>query len=264
MDYKALGQVKSVILDMDGVLWRGDQALPGLSSFFAFLEKRKIPFALATNNSSKTPKQYLQKLNSFGIKVPLKAILTSALVTAEYLRDHHQENSKVYVIGMEGIQSALREEGFSFDETDSKLVVVGSDQELTYNKLKIAALLIQKGAIFIACNGDLNFPAPEGLLPGNGATLAALSATTGKKPLIIGKPFAPIFEKAISYLGVLPQDILMVGDRLDTDILGAQKMGMKTVLVTSGIHQKEDISNSCAKPDWVMSGIAELTENLDR
>ena len=151
------------------------------------------------------------------------------------VRRHYAPGTPVYVIGEAGIRQALAEAGFPEDPAAARLVVVGLDFGLTYDMLKTATLRINAGADFIGTNGDLTFPLPEGIAPGNGSVLAALQAATGVKPLVIGKPEVAMFEVAVERLGVEPGQVVMIGDRLETDILGAQRAGLKTILVLSGV-----------------------------
>lgn len=257
----SLSNIQALIIDMDGVLWRGDTALPGLSDFFAFLRANNIPFTLATNNARKTQDQYVQRFAGLGIEIFPKEVMTSSLATAEYLKTQYPPETRMYVVGEDGIHQALTDAGFVISEENVAAVVAGIDFELTYNKLKIATLQINKGARFIGTNPDLTFPFEDGFAPGAGSILAAISAATGKQPAIIGKPESTMFEVALQRMKTDPARTAMIGDRLETDILGAQRAGLKTILVLSGIAQPEDLKNSDIKPDWVFRGIDELKKN---
>jgi len=256
----SLANIKSLIIDMDGVLWRGSTTLPGLTAFFDFLRRRNIPFTLATNNASKTQAQYVQRFAGLGVTISPNEVMTSSLATAEYLKMQHPTGTRIYVIGQDGIHHALVEAGFVITDQDAAAVVAGIDFELTYDKLKKAVLQINKGARFIGTNPDVTFPIEGGFAPGAGSILAAISAATGQKPSIIGKPEATMFKIAIQRMKANPAHTAMLGDRLETDILGAQRAGLKSVLVLSGVTQPEDLENSDIKPDWVFSGIDELVE----
>jgi 4-nitrophenyl phosphatase len=250
--------IRAVILDMDGVLWRGTEVLPGIAEFFAFVRRHRIAFALATNNSTKTVDAYVERLNSVGVPAGPQNVVTSAVATAEYIRCHYPGGTPVYVIGGEGIHHALAEQGYPDNPEKAQLVVVGMDPALTYEKLKIATLRIRAGAHFIGTNGDLTFPLPEGLAPGNGATLAALQAATGVAPLVIGKPERAMFEVALQRLGTSPEQTLMVGDRLETDIAGAQRAGLPTTLVLTGITTREQATISEIQADGVFESLPAL------
>ena len=250
--------IRAVILDMDGVLWRGTEVLPGIGEFFAFVEQHRIAFALATNNSTKTVDAYVERLNSVGVPAGPQNVVTSAVATAEYICHHYPPGTPVYTIGGEGIRRALAEQGYPDDPENAQIVVVGMDPALTYEKLKIATLRIRAGAHFIGTNGDLTFPLPEGLAPGNGATLAALQAATGVAPLVIGKPEKAMFEVALQRLGTSPEQTLMVGDRLETDIAGAQRARLSTALVLSGTTTREQAAISEIQADGVFESLPVL------
>lgn len=255
---EVLQQICHLIIDMDGVLWRGDEPMPGLSEFFAFLEEREIAFTLATNNASRTPEQYVAKLARFGVEVPIETILTSALVSAAYLADVAPSGSRVYVIGEKGIQQALRERGFVLDDETAKYVVVGWDRNCTWDKLATASLLIHDGADFVGTNPDVSFPTERGPVPGNGALLAALEAATGVEPVVTGKPDPRMYQEALRRMDATPETTAMIGDRLDTDIAGASNAGLTTILVLSGIATEEDVVTASNRPDLVCAGIQEL------
>ena len=252
-----LREICHLIIDMDGVLWRGDEPMPGLQDFFALLRRRQIDFILATNNSSKTPEQYVDKLARFGVEVGAEQVLTSALVSAEYLAGVALDGARVYVIGGDGIRRALEERGFLLVDEGADYVVVGWDQQLTWDELAIATLLIHEGADFLGTNPDVTFPTKRGPVPGNGAILAAIEAATGVTPVVTGKPEPQMYEAALRRMDASPEDTAMLGDRLDTDIAGAARVGLKTVLVLSGIATEEDVAASAIKPDLVCASISD-------
>lgn len=238
-------QIAGVVLDMDGVLWRGDDPLPGFHDAFAWFAEKNIPYALLTNNSGKTQAQYVEKLARLGVDgVPPERILTSASATAAHLSGGYPAGTRVYVVGMDGIRTALEESGFDVvgEDGHADVVVVGIDFHLSYSKLKRAALLIRAGAAFIGTNADKTFPSSEGLIPGAGSLLAMLETATGVHPLVIGKPATPMFEAALRVTDTPAVKTLMVGDRLDTDISGAQAVGLKTALLLSGVATPEDMA----------------------
>ena len=253
-----LQQIRHLIIDMDGVLWRGDEPMPGLGEFFAFLREREIGFVLATNNSSRTPEQYVAKLARFGVDVPVEAILTSALVSAAYLADVAPSGSRVYVIGEEGIQEALLERGFDLDDETAEYVVVGWDRNLTWEKLATASLLIHGGADFVGTNPDVTYPTERGPVPGNGALLAAVEAATGVEPIVTGKPESRMYQEALRRMDATPETSAMIGDRLDTDIAGALHADLSTILVLSGIATRENVAEVPDRPDLVCDDIQEL------
>lgn len=265
-------EVGAFIIDMDGVLWHGQRPQEGLVAFFNCLRQRALPFVLATNNASQTPQQYVDKLAGMGVSVDSGSILTSGQATASYLAQRFPaEKTKVYVIGMQGLTEPLRAEGFTLLTTEAAeqgavadLVVCGLDRQLTYAKLTAAATFLARGAQFVASNGDTTLPLENGVAVGNGAVIAALKAATGIEPLIIGKPEPIMYNQAMQLLSVEPQKTVAIGDRLDTDILGAVKAGMRSILVLSGISGLDDLNAVDFAPTWIMRDIGELTQVLAR
>ena len=267
---QALENIGGLIIDMDGVLWHGNQPQAGLIEFFQALRELKLPFVLATNNASLTAGQYVSKLSSMGVSVELNEILTSGMATASYLAQRYSpETTRVFVIGGVGARQPLLDLGFMLTGLDdvegerrADLVVSGLDKELCWEKLCTAALNIQAGAEFYGTNGDVTLPSERGFLPGNGATLAALTAATGVRPTLIGKPEPIIYQQALTLLNVEPEHVIAIGDRLDTDILGAARTGIRSLLVLSGISRESDIVNVDYAPTWVMQDIQAITEAL--
>jgi 4-nitrophenyl phosphatase len=260
-----LANVSHLIIDMDGVLWRGDEPMPGLQAFFAFLRENNIAFILATNNSSRTPEQYVAKLARFGVQVPVETILTSALVTVAYLAEVAPSGSRVYVIGEEGIRRALEQHGFVLDgdgdgpHPEVGTVVVGWDRNVRWAQLATASLLIHEGAAFVGTNPDTTYPTERGPVPGNGALLALLETATGIEPVVTGKPEPWMYQEALRRMDATPETSAMIGDRLDTDIAGAARAGLTTVLTLSGIATEEDVATSSIQPDLVCADIEALT-----
>ena len=256
-------QIKAVISDMDGVLWRGSQALPGITEFFDFLFERELDFVLATNNSRNTPADYVQKLASMGVAgIEPCHIVTSGTATASTLQAQYPAGTRVYVVGGDGLKQLLIQAGFELVETGAELVVCGIDFDLTYNKVKTATLLIRQGARFIGTNPDSSFPSPEGLVPGAGSIIALIESASGQTPTIIGKPERGMFEAALRQVEASPAETLMIGDRIGTDIAGAQALGIKTALVMTGVETEASLQASEVKPDAVFAGLPELVEAL--
>ncbi len=258
-----LNTLQALLIDMDGVLWLGKELLPGLVPFFGLLQTRHLPFMLVTNNASNTPAHYVKKFAGFGVTITPENLLTSSLATAAYLKQIYKPGSRVFVVGQEGLRQAMQQAGFVLlDNADqpADIVVAGIDFTITYDKLKYATFLIQRGARFIGTNGDLTFPSEEGIAPGGGAILAAIEAATGVTPTLIGKPERYMFDIAVQKLGIAPEQTAMLGDRLETDILGGQRAGLKTILVTTGIDNEDTIPKKGIQPDAIFSGIAALTE----
>ncbi len=263
-DGPQIGSIRHLIVDMDGVLWRGDKALPGLQDFFAFIRERGVDFILATNNASRLPAQYADKLARFGVEIDPAHILTSAQASAAYLADVAPPGARVYVIGEEGMRRALAERDFELTAEKAAYVVVGWDRQLTWEKLSTAALLIHRGAEFLGANPDKSYPTERGPVPGNGAQLAALEATTGVAPTVVGKPGAWMYQEALRRMQARPETAAVIGDRLETDIAGGINAGLTTVLLLSGIAQRADLASSPHQPDLVCDDLAHLVRILDR
>lgn len=261
-----LEAVENLIVDMDGVLWRGDQPLPGLERFFQTVRRLGVRFVLATNNASKSGDEYVAKLKRFGVQVTLDEILTSPQATAAYLAQHAPQ-ARVFVIGEPGLAAELRARGLDVvNDAPARAthVVVGWDRTLTYDKLAEACLLIRRGATFIGTNPDVTYPSERGIVPGNGATLAALRASTGVEPIIIGKPQPEMMLQAMARMGGTPENTAVVGDRLDTDILGGHNAGLTTILVLTGVTSLEEAHDGAIRPDYVFQDIGGVADALQQ
>ncbi|MBP1911647.1 HAD-IIA family hydrolase [Thermococcus stetteri] len=259
-----------IIFDMDGVVYRGNEPIKGAKELIEFLKEGRIPFIFLTNNSTKDPEMYREKLFSMGIDVPGEAIVTSGLATRLYM-ERHFEPGDVFVIGGKGLLREMERLGWGVvglgDAREGawkriRHVIVGLDPELTYEKLKYGTLAIRNGASFIATNPDTTYPAEEGLYPGAGAIIAALKASTDKEPVVIGKPNEPAYEVVKDRLGDV-EELWMVGDRLDTDIAFAKRFGMKAVMVLTGVSTLKDVAESDIKPDLVLPDVGELKRYLE-
>ena len=255
-----LKEVEAFVIDMDGVLYRVDAPIPGAAQFLQALQQKGTPFLLLTNNSTLTPEMYVAKLSRMGIKVQPADILTSALATAGYLRANVPTGSRVYVIGEEGIFDAVRNTGCVITDENPEYVVVGFDRQISYEKLATATLAIRRGAKYVATNPDLTLPSEAGQLPGCGAILAAITAASGVAPLMIGKPQREMFDQAVEHLGSDRSTTAMVGDRIETDIVGAQNAGLLTVLLLSGASTQEEAARMEWPADFVFNDIGALLE----
>ena len=261
-------QIKNLILDMDGVLWRGETPMPGLAEFFVTLDELGMGYALATNNASKTIPQYEEKLGRFGVKIDPQRVLTSAEATAGYVAREMGVKTAVYVIGEDGLHEAFGRRGFPMltaqevvGGATADAVVFGFNRKLVYNDLAMGSLLVRRGAKLIGTNADTTFPNELGLLPGAGSTGAFLEAATGQSALIIGKPGRLMFAEALQRIGSTTADTAMVGDRLNTDIAGGKAAGLTTIMVLSGISTREEAVGDL-QPDFIFADIAELAGAL--
>ena len=261
MTLSILQTIQGFSIDMDGVLFRGKTLLPGATQFIGALQRRNVPFVLLTNNSSLTLEQYGQKLHDLGFDVAPDQILTSAVATGLYLADVAPPNARVMVVGMDGLEEAVTQNGFELSDQAPDYVVAGLDRGLSYDKLATASLAIRAGAGFVATNADLTFPSERGLEPGAGAILASIKAATGVDPVVVGKPNPAGFDMALKRLGTEPGQTAMLGDRLETDISGGAQAGMRTILVLTGVTTKADLVKNDIQPDLIFEDLNELLNN---
>jgi 4-nitrophenyl phosphatase len=258
---RALRALQAFVFDMDGVMYRGNVAVPGAAAFIAALREAGVPFVFLTNNSTTPPDKVAERMNGMGIPCRAEEVLTSAEVTATTLAGE-MPGARVLLVGEEGIRQALAAAGFRFteDHRQADVVVVGMDRQLTYARLQEAGLAIRRGAPFIATNTDRTLPTPLGLVPGAGSLVAALQAATDREPRVFGKPSPGIYLYTLPRLGV-PADVIgAVGDRPETDILGAQRAGMRTIGVLTGVGTLESFAAMQPPPDWVFKDLGELKQ----
>jgi 4-nitrophenyl phosphatase len=259
--------IKALIIDMDGVLWHGNVAIAGLCEFFQLLREKNIKFILATNNASLTREQYVTKLAKMGVTVASEEILTSGIATAIYLAECYEPSkTKVYVLGEDGATHPLLERGFTLTglyDVTADVVVVGKDSTLTWDKLATATLNVRNGAAFIGTNADTTLPTEYGITHGNGAILAAIqTGAEGIAPICIGKPEPIIYQQAIALLGADLAETVALGDRLETDILGAVNTGIRSIMVLTGISCEADLVDADYQPTWVLPDLQAVTSVL--
>jgi len=266
MSFQEKNSVRALIVDMDGVLWRQSQPIGDLGQIFAKINAKGLKITLATNNATLTVQQYLQKLASFGVTLSADQIVNSPQAAAMYMVNHFPPGSSIFVIGKDGLRQEMLNHGYHIaNGTENKsvvAVVVGMDWDLRFEQLCQATLLLRSGAEFIATNGDRTFPTPQGLVPGVGAILALLETASEKKPIIVGKPDPLMYQIALERMNVQPEDCLVVGDRLETDILGGQKLGCQTALVLSGVTTPEQARAWYPPPDWICQTFEEVIDQL--
>jgi len=251
--------IRGVILDLDGVLWRGSEPIGDLPRIFDRLRELQMQFILATNNATLSVEMYQEKLRLFGVAISVKQIINSAQALAFGLSQLYPQGGPVYMIGEAGLQIALSERGFVHSEDGQALaVVVGLDRGITYDKIRRASLLIRQGTPFWGTNPDRTFPAPEGLIPGAGSLLAAIETATDVAPVIAGKPSRPMFDLALERLGTSPLETLMIGDRLETDIEGAHQVGCRAALVLTGVTTLEQALRWNPPPDCIAPDLTTL------
>jgi 4-nitrophenyl phosphatase len=255
-----LSALQALIIDVDGVLWSGDHDLPGTRAFFEFLRSREIRFTIATNNSARPASEIIERLAALNVRVGVSEVLTSAHATALYLPHIAPRGARVLVVGGEGLKDEMTRAGYILVDQNADVVVGGVDWTLTYDKLKRASLEIRHGAKFVGTNADKTYPSTEGILPGAGAILAALQAATDVTPIVIGKPERAMFDIAVENMGTPRESTAMLGDRLDTDIDGAHRAGLNSILILTGVTTRESLAQSRIQPDLVFDNLNVLRE----
>jgi len=253
-------KTRAVLVDMDGVMYVGERPLPGVQEFIDYLESTGRGWLCVTNNSSKTPDMFVEKLARMNVRSTAENVLGSAVATAGWMANAYPQRGTVLMVGETGLRVALQEDGFEItdDLHAADFVVAGIDFDLTYEKVARATLAIHNGATFIGTNHDPSFPSERGQVPGTGSILALIATATGVQPTIIGKPNAGMFDMATARLGVTAGETMMVGDRYDTDIAGAIALEMTTVGVLTGVTTAESYAQEDPPPDIVLHGIPEL------
>lgn len=250
---------RGFLIDMDGVIYRGGELIPGADQFIRRLQREQIPFLFLTNNSQRTRRDVATKLSRLGIPVDEQQVFTCAMATARYLASH-PKGQTAFVIGEGGLLTALHQNGFSVVDHDPDYVVVGEGRTVTLEMLETAVQLLLDGARLIATNLDPNCPTRGGTRPGAGATVAYLETATGKKALSIGKPSPIMMRYARKAIGLATSETVMIGDTMETDILGGVQMGYGTILTLSGSTLEGEVERFPYGPDLVIPSIAQLVD----
>jgi 4-nitrophenyl phosphatase len=254
--------IKSLILDMDGVIWRADTPIGDLASIFNRIRARGLKFVFATNNSTKTSEQYVARLREFGVDVEPWQVVTSSQAAAHAMAKRFPPGTRVFMIGEDGLRIPLEEEGFEVLSTEeapqAQAVVMGMDRGVNFQKLTEATLLVRNGIPFYATNTDKTFPTPRGEIPGAGAWISVITTATDVLPIVAGKPFPFLMELSLERLGSTPQETLVVGDRLETDIAAGQGIGAPTALVLSGVSTRLQGESWNPKIDMIVQDLAGL------
>jgi NagD protein len=252
-----MNQPKNYMTDMDGVLIRGQTMVPGADRFIGRLQELGIPYLVLTNNPTYTQRDLAHRLENIGLNVPPKCIFTSAMATAHFL-DSQRPDGTAYVIGDSGLTEAIHAVGYVITDIDPDYVVLGETKTYNYEMLTKAIRLINNGARFVATNPDPSGPEEHGLVPACGAVAALIEKATGKAPFFVGKPNPLMMRTALNYLGAHSEETMMIGDRMDTDIVAGVESGMMTTLVLSGVTQEYEIENYPYRPGQVLKSIADL------
>ena len=247
------------LTDMDGVLVREEHALPGAAEFLERLTELNRPFLVLTNNSIFTPRDLSARLVRSGLTVPEDSIWTSALATASFLHDQ-LPNGSAYVIGEAGLTTALHEIGYTLTDTDPDFVVLGETRTYSFEAITKAVRLIGAGARFLATNPDVTGPSPEGPMPATGSVAAMITKATGRDPYFVGKPNPMMFRSALNRINAHSESTVMIGDRMDTDVVAGIEAGLDTILVLTGSTSEADIARYPFRPGRVLASIADVIE----
>lgn len=254
--------IKALILDMDGVVWRGDTPIGDLPATFQRIRERGLKFVFATNNSTRTSEQYVARLQGFGVETEPWQVVTSSQSAAHTVAQQFLPGTKVFMIGEDGLRLPLEQEGFEIvsveDAAQAQVVVMGYDRAISFQKAVEATLLVRRGIPFYATNPDKTFPTPRGQVPGAGAWTSVITTATNVEPIVAGKPFPFLMELSLERLGTGIEETLVVGDRLETDVAAGQAVGCPTALVLSGVSTKEQADQWEPRIDFVAEDLATL------
>jgi len=252
----------SWLMDMDGVLVREQDAIPGANEFLTRLRELGLPFLVLTNNSIYTQRDLAARLKRTGLDVPEDAIWTSALATAQFLEDQRPDGS-AFVIGESGLTTALHSHGYTMTERDPDYVVLGETRTYSFERITQAIRLIASGARFIATNPDNVGPTPDGPLPATGSVAALISRATGVDPYYVGKPNPLMMRSALNAIQAHSETTAMIGDRMDTDIVAGLEAGLETILVLSGVTTPGEAERYSYRPSKIVDSVADLVEGLE-
>ncbi len=257
--------LKTIILDLDGVIFLGQTIIPGVDKAIEELRKKGLMIFFLSNTSTKSRKSLMKKLVQMGVHALEKEIYSASYATAEYISKKYS-NAKVYPISSGGIKKELNLKGIQIvDNENANIVAVGLDKAITYQKISIGFRAIMNGALFIAASEDPSYPVVDGLLPGAGAIVGALRFSTNKKPIVIGKPNTYMLKMIMHEHNLKRNEVLMVGDMFDIDIRMAKRAKIKSILLLSGVANKEDVKkNNKLRPDLVLNNLSELPTRLSK
>ncbi|HST33551.1 MAG TPA: HAD-IIA family hydrolase [Solirubrobacteraceae bacterium] len=261
MEQSQKREIRSWLMDMDGVLVREEQAIPGADRFLARLRELGRPFLVLTNNSIYTPRDLVARLAASGLEVPEQAIWTSALATARLLEDQRPGGS-AFVIGESGVTTALHNAGYTLTDREPDYVVLGETRTYSFERITRAIRLIASGARFIATNPDPTGPSAAGPLPATGSVAALISRATGVAPYFVGKPNPLMMRSALNAIDAHSETAAMIGDRMDTDIVSGLEAGMETILVLTGVTTLEDAERFPYRASKIVDSVADLTDEL--
>lgn len=254
---------RGYLIDMDGVIYRGSRMIPGADRLIALLREQEVPFLFLTNNSQRTRRDMALKLQRMGIDAEERHIFTCAMATARFLAMQKPQGT-AFVIGEGGLLNALHDNGYAIVDHDPDYVVVGEGRTVTFEMVEKAVRMVEAGAKLIATNMDPNCPTEHGLRPGCGAIVAMLEKATGRQAFSVGKPSPVMMRMARKQLDLRTAEVTVVGDTMETDILGGVQMGYRTVLVLSGGARREDLSRFAYQPNLIIESVAQLCPEIER
>lgn len=257
-DLERIKAKKGFICDMDGVIYHGNMLLPGVKEFVEWLTRENKRFLFLTNSSERSPRELSQKLARLGLNVSEEHFYTSAMATAAFLKTQKPGGS-VYVIGEPGLINALYDAGFSMNDINPDYVVVGETSSYNWEKIAKATLLVSRGAKLIGANPDVSGPSEQGIVPATGALIAPISQATGNLAYFVGKPNPLMMRHAIRLLQVAVEDAMIIGDRMDTDIIAGIESEIDTTLVLTGVTSLENIKQFPYRPTYIMNGVCDFT-----
>jgi len=257
IDLNVLHEKKAFICDMDGVIYHGNYVLPGVVGFVEWLQREQKAFLFLTNSSECTPRELHEKLKRMGLDVGEEHFYTSALATAAFLKSQTPRGS-AYVIGQTGLVNALYDAGLTMNDIDPDYVIIGESMEYTYAKIIRAVHHVRNGARLIGTNPDVTGPVEGGIIPATGALVAPVELATGCKAYFVGKPNPLMMRHALKRLNMRREDTVIIGDRMDTDIIAGIESEIMTVLVLSGVTAKDDIPKFAYRPNLVLNGVGEI------
>jgi NagD protein len=254
-------QTRSWLMDMDGVLVREEQAIPGADRFLTRLRERELPFLVLTNNSIYTQRDLSARLRASGLEVPEDRIWTSALATARFLEDQ-RPGGTAFVIGEAGLTTSLHQAGYTMNEREPDYVVLGETRTYSFERITRAIRLIVRGARFIATNPDPTGPTTDGPVPATGSVAALISRATGVQPYFVGKPNPLMMRSALNAIDAHSEETTMIGDRMDTDVVAGLEAGLETILVLTGVTTPEDAERHPYRPSRIVDSVADLVDEI--
>jgi len=257
-----LGSLRGFIVDLDGVLWRSGEALPGASVFIQWLEAQSLPYVVATNDPTAKPAELAGWLRELRMPVPPARVLTAGMVVIEALQRKHPRGARVLVIGTDSLKQLVEEAGFRLAEEAAEAVIVTLPEVVRMSELTRAIRALSRGADFLAPNREMIYPSDEGVGAGDGMLVAALEAASGRRARVLGKPRQAFFRAALRMVGLPAAEVLVVGDNLKSDIQAGRRAGCRTALVLTGMTDRQQLAASAEKPDWAFEDLRGLVGAL--